>query len=65
MLEGNSFSNYEICLDRKRAIQIGIDKLNPGDTLLILGKGHEHHIIMNGYSIPHNDRNAVLEYIQK
>ncbi len=65
MLEGNSLSNYEVCLDRKKAIQIGIDKLKPTDTLLILGKGHEHNIIMNGYSIPHNDRDAVLEYIQK
>ncbi len=65
MLEGNTLSNYEVCLDRKKAIEKGIDKLEPGDILLILGKGHENYIRMNGYSIPHNDREAVLEYIQK
>ena len=65
MLEGNTFANYEVCLDRKKAIQLGIDRLEPGDTLMILGKGHENFIRMNGYSIPHNDREAVLEYINK
>ena len=63
MLEGNLQENYEICLDRKEAIRKGINLLHEGDTLLILGKGHENFIVMNGYNIPHNDRRAVLEYI--
>ena len=64
MLEGNTLTNYEVCLDRKAAIHKGIDMLEPGDTLLVLGKGHEEFIIMDGYRIPHNDRKAVLEYIK-
>ncbi|MCF0228601.1 MAG: UDP-N-acetylmuramoyl-L-alanyl-D-glutamate--2,6-diaminopimelate ligase [Parasporobacterium sp.] len=63
MLEGNTFDNYEVCPDRREAIHRGMDMLQPGDSLLILGKGHENFIVMNGYSIPHNDRKAVLEYI--
>ena len=65
MLAGNTHDNYKVCLDRKEAIHRGIDLLKDGDTLLILGKGHENFIIMNGYSIPHNDRKAVLEYIDQ
>lgn len=65
MLEGNTRSNYEICLDRPEAIRRGIRLLRPGDSLLILGKGHEEFIIMDGYKIPHNDRKAVLQIIQE
>lgn len=63
MLEGNTLNNYEICLDRKAAIYKGIKLLKEEDALLILGKGHENFIIMNGYNIPHNDKKVVLEYI--
>ena len=63
MLEGNTRNNYEVCLDRKEAIRRGISLLKEGDTLLILGKGHENFIIMDGYRIPHNDRKAVEEII--
>ena len=63
MLAGNTRDNYEVCLDRKEAIRKGIGMLSAGDTLLILGKGHENYIIMNGYKIPHNDKQAVEEII--
>ena len=63
MLAGNTMDNYEVCFDRREAIQRGISLLTEGDTLLILGKGHENYIIMDGYKIPHNDRKAVEEII--
>ena len=63
MLAGNTRENYEVCLDRREAIRRGISLLKEGDTLLILGKGHENFIIMDGYKIPHNDRKAVEEII--
>lgn len=61
MLQGNTCTNYEVCLDRKEAIRRAMELLEAGDSLLILGKGHEEFIIMDGYKIPHNDRKAVLE----
>ena len=64
MLQGNTRTNYEVCLDRKEAIHRGIRLLREGDSLLILGKGHEEYIIMDGYTIPHNDRKAVLQFIE-
>lgn len=64
MLDGIDVSNYEVCLDRKKAIIKGIDLLNDGDSLLILGKGHEEvMIVKNNEKIPFNDRKVVIEYL--
>ncbi len=61
MLEGNMYDNYEVCPDRREAIKKGIERLQEGDSLLILGKGHEKFIAKDGGNIPHNDKQAVLE----
>ena len=64
MLKGNKNSNYEVELDRKKAIIIGIEKLEFNDALLILGKGHEEvMIVKNNERIPFNDKKTVLEYL--
>jgi len=64
MLEGNTYSNYEVCLDRKEAIIKGINLLQENDILLILGKGHEEVMIIGKDRIPFNDKKIVLEYIE-
>lgn len=63
MLKGIKQTNYEICLDRKQAIHLGMDLLKKDDFLLILGKGHEEFIILKDKRIPFNDKNEVLNYI--
>ena len=55
-------NNYEIILDRKRAIQKGIDMINKNDILLILGKGHENYQIINKVKYDFNDKKEVLKY---
>ncbi len=65
MLKGIKNSNYEIELDRYKAIEKAISYLNSGDILLILGKGHEEFIIIKDKKIPHNDMKAVKEIINK
>ena len=63
MLKGNQNDNYEIELDRKKAIIKGINLLNVNDALLILGKGHEEvMIVKDNKKIPFNDKKVVLEY---
>lgn len=64
MLNGITFNNYEVCLDRKKAIHKGIDLLKDNDILLILGKGHEEFIIFKDKKIPFNDKKEVLAYIE-
>lgn len=65
MLKDNKNDNYEIELDRKKAIIKGIDLLQSNDALLILGKGHEEvMIIKDNVKIPFNDKKCVLEYLE-
>ena len=64
MLNGITFNNYEVCLDRKKAIHKGINLLKNNDILLILGKGHEEFIIFKDKKIPFNDKKEVLAYIE-
>lgn len=63
MLDGIEFNNYEIELDRGKAIEKAIALLDKNDTLLILGKGHEDAIIVGNKRVPFNDKEKVLEVI--
>ncbi len=63
MLDGIRLTNYNVCLDRKKAIHLAIDLLKEHDFLLILGKGHEQFIIFKNNRIPFNDKEEVLNYI--
>jgi len=65
MLEGNKYKNYEICLDRKKAIIKGINMLENEDILLVLGKGHEEYMIIKDRKIAFNDKKVVEEYLEK
>ena len=62
-LKNNENSNYEVILDRKKAIEKGIEMLDDYDSLLILGKGHEEYMIIGDKKIPFKDSNIVEEII--
>ena len=65
MIPGAVNNNYEVELDRKKAIISGIKKLEFNDALLILGKGHEEvMIIKDNKRVPFNDKKTVLEYLE-
>ncbi len=65
MLKGVKRNNYEICLDRGKAISKGIELLKDKDILMILGKGHEEIIIYKDEKIPFNDRKKVEEVLKE
>lgn len=54
-------NNYIIELDRKKAINKGINMLTNNDILLILGKGHENYQIIGNNKTNFNDKETVLE----
>jgi UDP-N-acetylmuramoyl-L-alanyl-D-glutamate--2,6-diaminopimelate ligase len=45
---------YEI--DRRKAIEIAIVTAQPGDTIVIAGKGHEDYQIIGTTKYPFDDR---------
>lgn len=65
ILVGVKKDNYEVEFSRRKAIQKGIDMLKEGDSLLILGKGHEDYEIFKGRKVHFSDKEEVLNYINK
>ena len=63
MLHNLDKFNYEIILNREKAIIKGIQKLEKNDILLVLGKGHENYQIINGVKYHFDDKEIVLKNI--
>lgn len=59
------FSNVEVEIDRRKAIERGLALAIKGDVLLILGKGHESGQEIRGVIHPFNDRDVARELIGK
>ena len=51
--------------DREKAISYAIDKANPGDTVLIAGKGHEDYQIVGEEKFHFDDREVARKYIRE
>ena len=61
ILKGVTKDNYEVIINRKKAIIKGIQKLKKNDILLVLGKGHEDYQIIKDKRIYFDDKKIVLE----
>ena len=48
-------------IDRKEAIKTACKIINPGDIILVAGKGHEQYQEINGNKVLFNDRKELLE----
>lgn len=56
LIDGFKTKGYAVEPDRKKAIRLGIAASQPGDTVLIAGKGHETYQILGEKIIPFDDR---------
>ena len=65
IIPGIKRNNYIIAPDRVEAIHKGIDMLNPEDTLLILGKGHENYQIIGKTKYHMDDKEIASEYVKE
>jgi len=61
MLHNLDKFNYEIILNRKKAIIKGVQMLNKNDILLILGKGHENYQIIGNIKYDFDDKEVVID----
>ena len=64
-ISGIDKTNFEVIIDRGKAIEKAISLLKENDILLILGKGHEEFIIVKDQKIPFNDKRYVESLINK
>ncbi len=62
ILKGVKTNNYEVILDRRKAIKKGIDIMEEKDILLILGKGHENYQIIGKEKHHLDDAEEVLNW---
>ncbi len=55
---------YVVEPDRKEAIRIGITAAQPGDMVLIAGKGHEAYQVIGSRTYPFDDRQVAEEILK-
>jgi UDP-N-acetylmuramyl-tripeptide synthetase len=59
----NEGYNYKVILDRYQAIEYAIDQAQPGDLVLVLGKGAEQTHSFKGVDIPFSDIETVQTFL--
>ena len=64
ILAGVTTDNYEVELDRRKAIVKALDMLEKDDVVLILGKGHEDYQIIGHEKHHLDDSEEVKKYIE-
>lgn len=56
-IEGRSAGEgYEVVLDRRAAIRLALERAEPGDVVVLAGKGHERTLILAEGPVPWDER---------
>ena len=59
----SSLEKVDVVLDRRQAIDIAITNAQPGDVVLLAGKGHETSQIVGDVHIAFDDRRVAREFL--
>jgi UDP-N-acetylmuramoyl-L-alanyl-D-glutamate--2,6-diaminopimelate ligase len=65
LLPRNDRDGYVVELDRKRAIALAVELAEPGDVVLVAGKGHEDYQIIGHDKRPFDDRKEARAALTK
>ena len=65
ILSGVSTNNYDVILNRQKAIYQIIKDSEPNDCIAILGKGNETYQIINGIKYPFNDIECIKKIMKR
>ncbi|MFI8686367.1 UDP-N-acetylmuramoyl-L-alanyl-D-glutamate--2,6-diaminopimelate ligase [Rossellomorea sp. NPDC077527] len=55
---------YQLIVDRKEAIKVALNRAQPGDVVLIAGKGHETYQIIGNNVYDFDDREVARHFIK-
>lgn len=58
-------SRYAVEVDRRKAIHEAIEEANPGDIVVIAGKGHEKEQLVGNKAIPFDDREVARDCLKE
>ena len=58
-IDSDQVKKYKIVLDRKTAIEEAIFMAEPGDMVVIAGKGHENYQVFAGETVYFDDREVA------
>jgi UDP-N-acetylmuramoyl-L-alanyl-D-glutamate--2,6-diaminopimelate ligase len=64
-MKSSGSTQYEIEVDRRKAIEHALAIAAPGDYVLVAGKGHEHYQILGDQVIPFNDIEIIQELLER
>lgn len=65
MVAGVEDGKYEVIVDREMAIKKAVNNADPGDIIVIAGKGHETYQILNDKTIHFDDREVASQAIKE
>jgi UDP-N-acetylmuramoyl-L-alanyl-D-glutamate--2,6-diaminopimelate ligase len=57
--------DLDVELDRRRAIERALEQAQPGDVVVIAGKGHEQGQEIGGRKLPFDDRDVVRDALRR
>lgn len=63
LLETKKEGEYEVCLDRYQAIKRALTRAQPGDVVVLAGKGHENYQIFRDRTIEFDDRKTARQIL--
>jgi UDP-N-acetylmuramoyl-L-alanyl-D-glutamate--2,6-diaminopimelate ligase len=63
--EGLQGVSYERLVDRRDAIRRALELAEPGDTVVLTGKGHETYQAIGGKKVPFDERVIVRELLSE
>ena len=52
-------------VDRRKAINMALSMLKPGETLILCGKGHEDYQVLNGVTVYLDEHEIVEKFMEK
>ncbi|AQQ53882.1 UDP-N-acetylmuramoyl-L-alanyl-D-glutamate--2,6-diaminopimelate ligase [Planococcus lenghuensis] len=62
---GMVHENYACVGDREEAVRFAVQQAEPGDIIVLAGKGHEDYQIVGNEKQPHSDKEIAIEEAKK